>query len=333
MTRSVAVVMILVAASCSLSAPRSDAAGPIEETLKSVVLLRTPDGLGTGFLVLDGTLVATNFHVIDGATEVQAHLQDGTIIAVTGFRVAAPQLDLAILELRSDSKAAPLTLATEQPDRGAEVLALGAPKGLPGSVSRGAVGGYRKWADISATLIKETARLSYAPDSSWVQTDAAINPGNSGGPLVLEDGTVVAINTLASSALAGQNINFAVDVSHLRDFLKDLPERSRPLRDLPKGFRHRQEPVADRSAEATVAYWNTMARVIGTCATEYQKLQIKLGKFTPRPRPADIKLPPGTKVGLEDERFGKTIASRKDRIQRFSLDAGITYQEGLKLEG
>ena len=126
--------------------------GPIEDAAKSVVLVRTPDGLGTGFVVQDRSLIATNFHVIDGASEAKVEFPDGETITVTGFLVASPGYDLAILKLAEPAKATPMRLSDTKPDLGEEVFTVGSPKGLAGSVSKGVVSAHRRWSDLKPLL-------------------------------------------------------------------------------------------------------------------------------------------------------------------------------------
>jgi hypothetical protein len=99
--------------------------------------VRTPDGLGTGFVVGDGSIVATNFHVIAGASEVIAEFADGTKVDFEGYLVASPGYDLAILKLPRPAGQPPLGLQTDRLDLGTDVFAIGSPRGLAGSVSKG----------------------------------------------------------------------------------------------------------------------------------------------------------------------------------------------------
>jgi S1-C subfamily serine protease len=253
-------------------------AGPIEDAAKSVVLVRTPDGLGTGFVVHNRSLVATNFHVIDGAKEAKVEFQDGATSSVDGFFIASPGYDLAILQLSEPADVPPLRLSGTKPDLGAEVFTIGSPKGLAGSVSKGVVSAHRRWSDLKPLLGTLMQDFGYEPQSHWIQTDAAINSGNSGGPLVIETGEVVAVNTLASPATVGQNINFAVSVDHLVDFLDKLPARHMPLADLPRSTNKRDLPTEDDTL-ATLAYWTSMSKVLGTHLYQYQKLEVDAGRF------------------------------------------------------
>jgi S1-C subfamily serine protease len=308
--------------------------GPIEESLKSVVLIKTPQGLGTGFVVHDQSLIATNLHVIAGAKEAIAVFSTGEKIAVDGFLVASPEHDLAILHLADPSPAEPLSLSDDRVDLGTDVYAIGSPQGLAGSVSKGVVSAYRRWADLAPLLRDSLDDFGYEDNSQWVQTDAAINGGNSGGPLVLASGEVIAINTLGSSAAAGQNINFAVDVSHLQRFVERLPKKIKALASIPSSDRmaagEGQESVA--SAEKTFRYWTQVSKVFGSFTADHQRVRIDMGAFRLIPRKQGEKNGPKAKAGLDDERFGKTRTARMHRIVRLATEARIPYNEAVQMD-
>jgi hypothetical protein len=280
-----AVVMVVLAVA------RATGDGPIEETLKSVVLIRTPGGLGSGFIVKERSLVATNYHVIEGETEATAEFLDGTSIPISGFVTVSPRHDLAVLRLAEDGPAAPLEFLVGKAELGADVFALGSPKGLAGSVSKGAVSSYRMWGDVVGRLPNEVGHLDYDPDATWVQTDAAVNRGNSGGPLVTLDGRVVAVNTLASSVHAGQNMNFSVAIGHLEVMLDHLLPIPLQMSLLPKQKNARPAGGAEAVGQRTKEFWNSMAHILGTMSTEHRKVAIRLGDFVPPPSndPADQK--------------------------------------------
>lgn len=163
----------------------------------SLVRVLLPDGMGTGFIINDKGIVATNRHVVeDFATAKVAigrkgkgTLHDAKVV----WRSA--ELDLAILSAPTlAGTGVPVTLATEEPPKGAEVFALG----YPGAADR-AVGTTDL---IEASLTKGV--VSRNIDGSWVkngptlrmvQHNAEINPGNSGGPLFDGCQRVVGVNT------------------------------------------------------------------------------------------------------------------------------------------
>ena len=92
---------------------------------------------------------------------------------------------------------------------GSDVMAIGSPVGLRGTVTRGIVSARRKWAGL--TLL---------------QFDAAINPGNSGGPLLTDEGRVVGISTMKLAPEKLEGLGFAVGISEaINEFGRYLNSR------------------------------------------------------------------------------------------------------------
>ena len=302
--------------------------GPVEETLKSVVLVRTQDGLGTGFVVGDGSLVATNFHVIAGASEATAEFADGTKVDCEGYLVASPGYDLAILKLPKPAGQPPLRLQSDRLDLGTDVFAIGSPRGLAGSVSKGVISAYRRWADLEPLMKEGLHDFGYEMDGDWIQTDAAINSGNSGGPLVLASGEVVGISTLGSSRL--QNVNFAVSATHLIKFLENLPDRTLAFDRLPpaKNPRPRAGDPKDMAAK-TQAYWGDMATILGNFEVAHQQARIDAGLFRPKAGPNAPQ--PAKPACVDDPRFGKTPAEREQRMNSMARDAGVPREQARQM--
>ncbi|NGM69842.1 serine protease [Natronolimnobius sp. AArcel1] len=156
-------------------------------------------GQGSGFLYDENHLV-TNDHVVADGEEVDLQYINGDW---TGTRLVGTDYfsDLAVLEVdHAPDDATPLSLSDERPVVGQEVLAIGNPYGLEGSMSKGIVSG------IERSVNAPDRQFSF-PDV--VQTDAAVNPGNSGGPLVDLDGNVVGV----VHAGGGNNIGFAISAA------------------------------------------------------------------------------------------------------------------------
>lgn len=307
-------------------------AGTIEQAMKSVGTVLASNGQGTGFVVDRPTLLVTNYHVVADADDAMVTFPDGSEILVKGFLLASPEHDLVLLELEKPAPAQPLGLCEENPDVGTDVFAIGAPRGLNGSVSKGIVSAYRKWPDLASFFGPIHQRFGYADTSKWVQTDAAINHGNSGGPLILEGGKVLAVNTLGSLPGVDQNINFAIDIIHVRNAIQRLPDTSRPLTDLPRRPRPAAppgQPPADE-ADRTLAYWSRMAQTLGTYIAEDTKMRAKaFGHANPD---APLRARDGRPVGLDDHLFGKTVKDREKRIRKWAVEAGISYEEALTMD-
>lgn len=143
---------------------------------------------GSGFVIADNYVV-TNNHVTEGMEEgIRIEYSDGSTSDATVVG-AEPEYDLAVLELDSPQDVEALEFGdSEQAIVGDEVIAIGAPLGLAGTVTQGIISAVDRPVGSGDG---EGASQFYA-----IQTDAAINPGNSGGPLVDVQGRVIGVNSM-----------------------------------------------------------------------------------------------------------------------------------------
>jgi hypothetical protein len=265
-----------------------DRAGVIERVSRSVVLLSTDKGsLGTGFLVAEGDTVATNFHVVEGATAVTATFNDGKTIDVVGFLRAAPQHDLVLLRLGQMAEAPPLAVAASDAGLGSDVYAVGMPKGLAFSVSKGVLSGYRSWPEVENVLESDVGKdtdFYIDLDSRWIQTTTPISPGNSGGPLLNEAGEVIGVNTMRSISRTSQNLNFAVDRSHVATLTANPTNETILLAKLPNrqslGTSPRASGPRPQSTDAQYEIdrdaWDQAALTVGTFGLQTTQIRLDL---------------------------------------------------------
>ncbi len=178
---------------------------------EAVVQVRTPGGLGSGFILNEDGFLITNFHVIEGETQISVevyHQKDGQlerksykdvkIIAMNKFE------DMALLKI--DDKDAPKFSRVLLGDSdalavGETVFAIGSPLGLERTVTEG-------------ILSTKTRQLQ---GELYLQTTAQINPGNSGGPLFNLRGEVVGVTNMKITF--GEGLGFAIPVSAVKYFL------------------------------------------------------------------------------------------------------------------
>jgi putative serine protease PepD len=222
---------LAVGAVGGVSALRRDDAGPVPpaqvagsstmgqvaaRALLSVVSVQVRSGgrraTGSGFVVEPGVIV-TNAHVVDSrSAEVRVQLSSGAALDAEVLGLST-QDDLAVLRVRLPRGVDPLPLAdaSSPVSVGDDVIAVGSPLGLAGTVTAGIV---------SAT--NRQVRLGTARASA-IQTDASINPGNSGGPLIDRRGRVIGVNTSIAS-LGGGNIGigFAIPAARVRTVVDRL---------------------------------------------------------------------------------------------------------------
>ena len=177
-----------------------------DSRFKSVVIVKTNKGLGSGFYVEKNKIV-TNYHVIENSTKVTVENHDGKIGSAKILKTDKMR-DLALLEVNLKGK--PVKLSEEALYSGMQVAALGHPSGLSFSMTQGIISSIRK----HSTTYDVTGNSNIL----FVQTDAAINKGNSGGPLFHKN-SVIGVNTQGLSKSKTEGLNFAVHVAELKKFL------------------------------------------------------------------------------------------------------------------
>lgn len=173
-----------------------------------VVVIINPTGtISSGFFVKPD-IVLTNYHAVEGVkyVEIKTYGKQETFGKVERFDI---RLDLALIKVQARGKPVKLYDGTGI-SPGDTVDAIGHPKGLEFSMTRGVISAVRKIPSI------------YAPDADdvlFIQTDAAVNPGNSGGPLFLKD-EVVGVNTQKMVKTEIEGLGFAVHYSEVLRFIR-----------------------------------------------------------------------------------------------------------------
>jgi S1-C subfamily serine protease len=211
----------------SASAAASELSDLADKTKPSVVLLSVEDaagrkiGTGTGFFASADGRIITNHHVIDGGARITATLSDGSKRAILGLLASDEPRDIAILAAESGNYPA-LALGTSTAVRpGDEVVVIGSPLGLSGTISVGIVSAMRDHG------VGEKEDNDQVRTDSWgIQITAAISPGSSGSPIMTKSGEVVAV---AVGTLNGaQALNFGVPIEVAKGMLHDLGPQARP---------------------------------------------------------------------------------------------------------
>ena len=175
----------------------------------NVVAIYTGEGsLGAGFYVRPD-IVLTNWHVVDKSQYVELKTYDG--LETFGKVLAKDvRLDLALVKVQKRGKPVTLYKARDL-NLGDTVEAIGHPRQLEFTITRGIISAVRKHANVNGVGGK---------DVLYVQTDAPLSPGNSGGPLFLRD-KVIGVNTWARVDKGSQNLNFAVHYSEINNFIAE----------------------------------------------------------------------------------------------------------------
>jgi 2-alkenal reductase len=171
-------------------------------------------GEGSGFVFDKSGHIITNYHVVEGATEIEVHFLSG--LKVRGKVVGNdPDSDLAVVKVTAPERALiPLALAdSNQLKVGQTVVAIGNPFGLAGTMTVGIVSAKGR----TLGSLRQAPGGSLFSSGAIIQTDASINPGNSGGPLLNLKGEVVGVNrairttsTTAQGDPVNSGIGFAI---------------------------------------------------------------------------------------------------------------------------
>jgi len=174
-----------------------------------VVFARQKSSLGTGFFIKPD-VVLTNWHVVENATFVEMKTHDKQETFGKVFARDA-RLDLALIKVQS--RGTPVRFYDKKTiDLGHTVEAIGHPKGLEFSITRGVVSAIRRHKTINLGQSGKPVL--------FVQTDAPINSGNSGGPLFLDD-RVIGVNTWVFSKQIAEGLNFSVHYSEVLNFIRE----------------------------------------------------------------------------------------------------------------
>ncbi len=159
------------------------------------------DGIGSGFVIREDGLVATNKHVIGEARNIEVETSDGAKHKVTEVFSSDVHLDLAILRVAKKGLK-PLVLGdSDKIEQGDPIVAMGNPEGLAFSVVEGVVSAMRDIEDIP-----------------MIQVAVPIERGNSGGPLLDRQGRVLGVLTL--KAQRTENLGFSMPVNQLKRLLE-----------------------------------------------------------------------------------------------------------------
>ncbi len=176
-------------------------------------------GTGSGVIIQGGGLIVTNYHVIDGASEVVVIFPDGTEeqARIVG---ADPATDLAVLKVEREGLTAAVFGDSDSLKVGELAIAIGNPLGLAFQQS------------VTLGVISATERFIEASEYrfAFIQTDAAINRGNSGGALVNLKGEVVGINAAKISMVGFEGMGFAIPSNMAKGIIDELIDHGRVIR-------------------------------------------------------------------------------------------------------
>jgi S1-C subfamily serine protease len=207
---------------------------------------------GSGVIITTGGEIITNNHVVSGASEIKVQLSNGKSYTASVVGTDSKK-DLALIKL--DDAPSGLTAATLGDSDGVkvgdEVVAIGSPEGLTGTVTSGIVSALDRDVTVSTDESQGQQQQQGGGSGQWpfefggrqfngdtgsstttykaLQTDASLNPGNSGGALIDMNGNIIGINSAmysaaqATSSTAGSvGLGFAIPINTVKADLDTL---------------------------------------------------------------------------------------------------------------
>ncbi|MYT72321.1 MULTISPECIES: trypsin-like peptidase domain-containing protein [unclassified Streptomyces] len=241
------------------SSKKGTVSGVAEAVSPSIVeinaTLSNGSSTGSGVVITSDGEILTNNHVISGATSVKVKTSDGTSYTAEVVGTDAKK-DLALIKLKNASGLKAATLGnSDNVGVGDEVVAIGSPEGLTGTVTSGIVSALNRDVTVSTDEGQQEQQQQQGGGSGqWpfefggqefngdtgsstttykaIQTDASLNPGNSGGALIDMNGNIIGINSAmysassdssSSSSSAGSvGLGFAIPINTVKADLDTL---------------------------------------------------------------------------------------------------------------
>ncbi|MDX3520307.1 S1C family serine protease [Streptomyces scabiei] len=207
------------------------------------------ESTGSGVIITSDGEIVTNNHVIAGASQIKVSTSNGKTYTAEVVGTDSKK-DLALIKLRNASGLKTATLGDSAGVKvGDQVVAIGSPEGLTGTVTSGIVSALDR--DVTVSTDESQGRQEGGGGGQWpfefggqqfngdtgsstttykaLQTDASLNPGNSGGALIDMNGNIIGINSAmysaadASSSSAGSvGLGFAIPVNTVKADLSTL---------------------------------------------------------------------------------------------------------------
>jgi serine protease Do len=252
--RSSAWLLLGVLAACGSKTPSTTtpkkpltAKEIVERSSPAIVRVEVAEGdsrgVGTGFILDKGGLIATNLHVVVGSADIKVKLYGGEVYPVTQIVGFDPDRDLALLRIAPPKQLPTLQLGdSDKMTAGDQIVAIGNPLGHDYSVSSGLVSKIQpectdadvalhnanlaRFEELKAKYfartitrdeVGELLKLRCSAELRYIQISAPISQGSSGGPVFNLQGEVVGVTT--AIVKEGQNLNYAVPVNYLKPII------------------------------------------------------------------------------------------------------------------
>lgn len=175
----------------------------LKNVVNSVVTVETDDKFGSGVIISNEGHIITNYHVIEGKSEILVKIGKEKKIKVELIK-SNKDYDLALLKINNYETKGLTFSNSDSTSVGDEVFAAGTPidKTLGQTITKGIISGYREYNGVN-----------------FIQTDVSINSGNSGGPLLNSQGEIIGINTLKATGVGISGVGFSISSNTVLEML------------------------------------------------------------------------------------------------------------------
>lgn len=271
-----------------------------------------PLSLGSGFFINENGDIATNYHVLEGSSKAIIKTMDGGKGTILKIIKVDPEIDLLVAKTTLKNTR-PLPLGdSDIITVGEDIVAIGNPAGLEGSLSKGIISGIRK-----------------VDDFRFIQITAPISPGSSGGPVFNLSGKVIGVATAYLDY--GQSLNFAMPINYLISLKQNelnlayLPKKSKS-----KSFKKDDSLVQIFDVHYRYAYCLTTLKILDFAIRNLSNYPIKNIQLF-----IVYKNYKGEVVSYSAEKFKKPILPRLalQFSHGHSVDYFRKYQAGEYLDG
>jgi tetratricopeptide (TPR) repeat protein len=205
MLAAVAFFLVIIAGVALFYRPNKPASWTevVQNAKKSIVLVRTADGTGSGFFVSPDGLILSNTSVVGKNKDVEVRLYSGESKRAAVVKVGIMPLDIAVLKVEGVYDQYLPVVGSDECKEGDEIRAIGAPLGVEYFVTKG----------IISHCNQERDGVRY------IQTDTAMNVGNSGGPCLNSKGKVIGLTTSVRLIDNAQSLNIVLPITVVKDYM------------------------------------------------------------------------------------------------------------------
>ncbi|MDD2972456.1 MAG: trypsin-like peptidase domain-containing protein [Lachnospiraceae bacterium] len=299
---------------------------------------------GSGIIVGESDkelLIATNYHVVEGADSLKIQFIDGTE-ADAQMKGSDSGMDLAVMAVQldslSDATKNTIVIAklgdSDSLKVGEPAIAIGNSLGYGQSVTTGVISA------VNRSIVDDTQATPTGTGSksgtSLIQTDAAINPGNSGGALLNMNGEVVGINSNKIGGSVVEGMGYAIPISSAKPIIEDLMTKTTKIKaaedekaylgisgvdvsrdaagtyGLPEGVYVAQVYEGTAAGNAGIIKGDIITKFDGSSVSTMEELQSMLQYYTAGTT-VEVTIQQGSPTGYQEKTVAVTLGTRPEQ--------------------